>query len=104
MISDMINQGGSMDKNQIASTRKGLGLNQVEFAQLFGIHQMTVSRWERGELSPTPYQQTLLNEFQVAVKEKEAKKNQDDIRMILLSAGIVAAILFILTLAKEGKK
>lgn len=93
-----------MDKLVITNTRKGLGLNQVEFAQLFGVHQMTVSRWERGELSPTPYQQTLLNEFQVAAKEKESKKNQEDIRTILLGAGIIAAILFILTLAKEGKK
>lgn len=93
-----------MEKQFITDIRKGLGLNQAEFAQLFGIHQMTISRWERGELYPTPYQQALLNEFNLASEERKNKKNQEDIRTILLGTGIVAAILFILTLAKAGKK
>lgn len=89
-----------MNKLEIIEVRKMLGLNQGEFAQLFGVHQMTVSRWERGELEPTPYHHALLDEFKTAAKKEEAKEN---LKLILIGAGLVAAIYFLLKLAKEGK-
>lgn len=36
--------------------RGRLGLTQGDFAQLLGIHSMTVSKWERGTAKPTAYQ------------------------------------------------
>ncbi len=40
---------------------------QHEFALLFGVHHMTVSKWEQGTLSPSGYQLALMTEFQQAV-------------------------------------
>lgn len=34
---------------EVSSIRKGLGLSQVEFAEIMGVSQGTVSRWERGQ-------------------------------------------------------
>lgn len=39
--------------------RRFLRLTQTEFAAVFGVHSMTVSRWERGELEPTAWQAAL---------------------------------------------
>lgn len=89
-----------MDKVSIADIRKKLGLNQAQFAQLFGIHQMTISRWERGELAPTPYHEAMLTEFKIAA-EKEITKNT--LTKLMIGAGIIAAIYFLLKTAKEGK-
>lgn len=47
----------------ITELRKSLGLTQMEFSQLFGVHHMTVSKWERGDLKPTGYQLALMTEF-----------------------------------------
>lgn len=32
---------------EVAAIRKGLGLSQAEFAEILGVTQATVSRWER---------------------------------------------------------
>lgn len=89
-----------MDKDTIANIRKKLGLNQAQFAQLFGIHQMTISRWERGELVPTDYHVELLKDFKIAADKKDTR---DMISKLLIGAGIIAAVYFLLRLAREGK-
>lgn len=43
--------------------RKALGLKQSEFASLFDVHPMTISKWERGEAEPSPYQMALMKRF-----------------------------------------
>ena len=53
---------------QIKKIRKSLKLTQAEFAQLFGVHAMTISKWERGCLEPSPYQFALIREFKLAIK------------------------------------
>lgn len=52
-----------IEPTAITKLRKDLRLSQMEFAQLFGIHHMTASKWERGELRPTGYQLALMTEF-----------------------------------------
>lgn len=47
----------SLDVKEI---RDKLGLPQGLFAEIFGVHPQTVSKWERGVLSPSPYQEILL--------------------------------------------
>lgn len=37
--------------DDIASRRKALGLSQAELAEKLGLHQSTISRFERGELA-----------------------------------------------------
>jgi len=85
---------------QIVDVRKGLGLTQTQFGQLLGVHEMTVSRWERNEFPPTPYQETLIEEFKKVAKDKEVK---DKLGRFLIGAGFVAALLFILGKADKRK-
>ena len=55
-----------MNPIDILVLRKKLGLNQSEFAALFGVHSVTVSRWENGARTPTP-------EIEAAIKRKAAE-------------------------------
>jgi DNA-binding transcriptional regulator YiaG len=85
-----------MTPHQILQLRTTLGLSQVQFAQLFGVHFMTVSKWERGLLLPSAYQLALLNQFALtsAAKQDEAKER---VKNLLVGAGVVAALLFLLS-------
>lgn len=80
----------------ILTVRKALGLSQVQFAQLFGVHFMTVSKWERGLVTPTPYQVALMNQFEqtAASKQEEAQRQ---VGALLVSAGVVAALIWLLS-------
>lgn len=85
---------------QILELRKALGLSQVQFAQLFGVHFMTVSKWERGVIAPSPYQIALMNQFAqtAAAKQEQA---QNEVKSLLVGAGVVAALIWLLTAAKK---
>lgn len=85
-----------MNTDQLRILRKTLGLNQEEFARLFDVHPMTVSKWERGESMPTAYQYGLMQKFQLAAdkgKEEVAK----ELKGLLVTAGVIAALVFLLT-------
>lgn len=82
-----------MQPEGIADLRKRLGLNQMEFGNLFGVHPMTVSKWERGALSPNNYQLALMQDFAKAAKSKEV---QETIGAVLVGAGIAAALYLLL--------
>jgi len=62
--------------------RHALGLTQTQFAQLIGVHHITVSRWERGVASPTPWQMGLISSL-VA---------QPDIETLMLKYGPIHAL------------
>ena len=81
----------------IVALRKDLGLSQVEFAQLFGAHFMTVSKWERGLTEPTAYQQALIRQFQARVAATKAAE-ANEVKKLLVGAGVVAALAWLLTL------
>lgn len=49
-----------MTGEEIRHIRERLGLNQVEFAQLNGVHPITVSKWERDRATPSPFNHALL--------------------------------------------
>ena len=89
-----------MTKTQIYEIRDNLGLTQEKFGELLGVHPMTVSKWERGELEPTPYQLKFLENFQKAAKEKQVDER---VKAALVVGGIIAVIFLLLTLAKKGK-
>lgn len=82
----------------ISKLRKDLNLNQTQFGNLFGVHSMTVSKWERGILIPSDYQIALMQEFKVSAKESEVAKT---LGAILLGAGVVAALYLLLSNAKK---
>lgn len=81
----------------VAQVRKKLGLSQAHFGNLFGVHPMTVSKWERDILRPTDYQLALMMEFEKAARRKEVT---DTIGAVLVGAGIAAALLLLLKSAR----
>lgn len=85
--------------SHIATLRKEMGLSQPEFGQLFGVHPMTVSKWERGVLAPNEYQLALMREFLKAIQDEKAKQT---VKAVLIGAGIAAALLLLLE-AGKGK-
>lgn len=92
-----------MRPEDIAKLRKRLGLAQPQFAQLLGVHAITVSRWERGDqrVSPSPYQVALMAEFEKAAASKEAAQIKEALGNLLIGAGIAAALLLLLEAAKK---
>ncbi len=84
-----------MQADHITSLRRSLGLSQVEFGQLFGAHSMTVSKWERGVLKPTGYQIALMQQFQ-ATANAQKDLAQEQVKKLLIGAGVVAALVWLL--------
>jgi putative transcriptional regulator len=82
-----------MTSVQIKSLRDKLNLGQAEFGNLFGVHSMTISKWERGILTPNPYQAALLTDFEIAAKKQEVQKT---IGNVLMGTGIAAALYLLL--------
>jgi len=82
---------------EILTLRKDLNLSQVEFAQLFGAHFMTVSKWERGLTQPSAYQEALMRQFQARVEATKAKA-AEEVKKLLVGAGVVAALAWLLTM------
>lgn len=88
-----------MSPVEIYTLRTAMRLTQADFGRLFGVHAMTVSKWERNLLTPTPYQQALMHSFRAAVERNKAKVQQ--VQQLLIGAGVVAALLLLLSTAKE---
>jgi len=84
--------------HEITTLREQLELSQTQFGQLFGIHPMTVSKWERGSLQPSLFQQALMREYSEAVsKDQSATKA---VGAILVQQGTTAAIFHLLQAAR----
>ena len=87
-----------MEAQTIKSVREALGLNQLQFAQLLGVHPMTVSKWERGVTAPTDYQGAFMSQFQAAAKNKIVR---DELKNVLIAAGVIAALVLLFTAASK---
>ena len=63
-----------MECKEIRWLRRALRLNQTEFAQLLGVHPVTVSRWETpgSGCSPNAYQSALMQDFEKAARSQDA--------------------------------
>ena len=85
--------------SDITALRHDLALSQAEFAQLFGAHAMTVSKWERGILAPSAYQQALMDQFRLTADRQKAVA-QEKVKNLLVGAGVVAALLWLLSSKK----
>jgi putative transcriptional regulator len=90
-----------MTAAEVSAVRTQLGLSQVQLAQLLGVHPLTVSKWERGRLAPTPHQSALLQSFGQAGKAKHDIGSE--VSNLLVTAGVVVA-LFALLNAAFGKE
>jgi hypothetical protein len=82
-----------MNASTIVALRKRLNLNQVEFAQLSGVHPITVSKWERSETEPTAYQKALFEQFVVASRKSHVRET---LKTVLITAGVIIALALLL--------
>ena len=82
-----------MKAPDIRKLREQLGLNQVEFAQLAGVHPITVSKWERDEATPSAYQSALFEEFRTGARNQKVRET---LKGILVSAGVILAVALLL--------
>jgi transcriptional regulator with XRE-family HTH domain len=70
-----------------------LDVSQRQLALLLGVHELTVSKWERGKAAPTTYQQALLMAFVVAAARV---KGVGGAAMVEAEVRGVAAALYVL--------
>jgi molybdopterin-binding protein len=71
------------------SIRARLGLSQKEFAELLGVHAMTVSKWERGVLAPNAHQKSVLRALaDAAERSSEAKSDRTVIGVQTSGSGL----------------
>jgi putative transcriptional regulator len=89
-----------MNPKEIVATRHLLKLGQIELASLMGVHPMTVSRWERGRVSPTAYQSAMLTQFKLAAKNKTIRTA---VAGALIATGIMSALYLLLNAARKEK-
>jgi transcriptional regulator with XRE-family HTH domain len=89
-----------MKATELKLIRSALGLTQAQFAQLLGVHEITVSKWERGQGAPSPYQQALIQSFSKA--QKQSPDVGSAVAGLLVAAGIGAALFYLLKAAFEG--
>lgn len=90
-----------MTAAEVQVVRTRLGLSQVQLAQLLGVHPLTVSKWERGLLGPTPHQAALLQSFAQASEAKEQVGREA--AQLLLTAGVAVALFALLSAAFDKK-
>jgi len=83
-----------LNASGIRKLREQLGLNQVEFAQLAGVHPITVSKWERGEATPSAYQNALFEQFREGARSQIVRET---LKGILVSAGVILALALLLS-------
>lgn len=87
-----------LSTSAIKRIRTGLGLTQGQMAELLGVHPLTVSKWERGLLSPNSHQEQLLRSFRKASDEPDIGTTVGD---LLVTAGVVVALFALLKAAFE---
>jgi len=73
----------------IRSVRKRLGLTQVPFASILGVHPITVSQWERDQAEPNAWCSGLLDVLTTIDNPKEVGKRAAS---LLHSAGRARAL------------
>lgn len=83
-----------MSPAEIVRLRDALRLTQAQFATLLGVHSLTVSKWERGLLAPSPYQVALMQSFE---RSRQRSPGVGElVGSVLLGAGLGAALYLLL--------
>ena len=90
-----------MSHTEIINLRNSMKLTQPQFAQLFGVHPITVMRWEKDIKKPTDYQIGLMNSFQTASETDEVKNAA--IGGLLVTIGVIAVLALLLGLAVKKR-
>lgn len=75
----------------VREVRRALGLTQAELAELFGVHEVTVGRWERGELRPSNWQADALEVLRAAPELAAPGLRSEGVPAVRLGRGLAAA-------------
>lgn len=89
-----------MTADEIRAIRNDLGLSQAKFAELLGVHPVTVSKWERGVLSPNSHKVALIQKFSEASEKNDEIGNK--VESLLVTAGVALALYALLEAAFNG--
>jgi transcriptional regulator with XRE-family HTH domain len=89
-----------MSPKEIVRIREALGFTQSELALLIGVHQITVSKWEREILTPTAHQVAIMEAFGKAA-DRDSQAGAAAVQL-LTSKGVAAALHHLLGTAFEG--
>lgn len=73
---------------KISAIRDRLGLTQPRLAELTGVHPMTVSKWERGVLAPSPHQRSILRALEAVAAGRAAGDHARELAAFLNQAHI----------------
>ncbi len=87
----------------IRSTRQALFLTQAGLGVLVGVHAVTVSKWERGKLQPSPWMGALLSalHFTSLTMSRDVRTQ---VPALIASHGPIAALGFLLPLPKQREE
>lgn len=84
-----------MTAERVSSVRARMGYTQARMASLFGVHVITVWRWERGHLTPNATQDRLLAAIEQALDtdaslpQRLADIGSDELRELVAVLGTV---------------
>ena len=78
----------------IAAVDTSEQVSRPVFAHYLNVRKDAVSKWERGEASPTSYQNALFNQFREASRKPEVR---DTLKDILIGAGVAFALALLLS-------
>lgn len=93
---DGIPRGVEPSSSLSLHTRKALGWTQSQLAHVLGVHSLTISKWERGKLDPSPYQESLLRNFAYAAS-RDASVGASAALLMVERGSVVALYLLLHT-------
>ncbi|GAB5546939.1 MAG: hypothetical protein SangKO_066990 [Sandaracinaceae bacterium] len=87
----------AIDSSEIRDLRHRIGLTQAQLAALLGVHVMTISRWERGEVVPDgPAAHLLLALRDASAGRTLAPAHKDEVLRTLAAGAAVGALVALL--------
>ena len=85
-----------MNAERVARIRKDAGLTQAELADIVGVKQASVSRWERGVVPPEKQAATILRRIEERQKEAEEWEKTKSRLLRAVAAGGLYSVLHLL--------
>lgn len=82
---------------RVRELRRRMSLTQQDFARVFGVHPLTVSKWERGRLRPDAWRVGMFAHIEHTVAPGNLVAVGMRVRELLHTRGTVAALQYVLT-------
>lgn len=94
-----------MNERDFKRLRSRLGFTQSQFARVLGVHPLTVSRWERGQVAPDGPTALLLETMDKRTRDQKPPPTlADDVLKALAVGAAVAGLVCLLAILFGGKR